>query len=408
MKLNNIYFFLLAAVLVTIGCREKEDVAGLAAGEAIQADSLPGACPYLTKDSQGRIVMSWVRSTTDSTFVFCYAVSGDKGKSFGEPVVIPASTNIRPHSENLPKIIFKLNGDIMALWGASNPNPKNKYSGLVYYSSSVDGGLTWTPSRPLVTDTASFDQRYYDVAQLPSGEVAIIWLDNRKTTEKEGSALYFATSNNNNEFVNEKMISQECCQCCRTDLFVDSKSGIHVLYRGIIQDSIRDMLHSVSTDGGKQFSAPKLISNDQWVIRGCPHTGPSMTENENGLHFAWYTGGRTKGCFYTRSGDNGKSFDQHEQVSAAGSHPQIASFENGDLLVAWDESIPGHNPPRKRVAVQHRSKDGEVESQAFITPDSSFASYPVIAPLSDQSSLVAYSQKRGQQDYIMYQVVNKK
>ena len=68
----------------------------------------------------------------------------DEGKTFGKPVEIPGSTNVHPHGENMPKVIFKPSGEIIAAWGAANPNPKNPYSGLVYYSQSFDKGKTWT------------------------------------------------------------------------------------------------------------------------------------------------------------------------------------------------------------------------------------------------------------------------
>src|SRR6185503_12141730 len=121
-------------------------------------------------------------------------------KQFNEPVIIPNSNNIQPHGENLPKIIFKPSGEIIALWGAANPNPKNKYSGLVYYTQSYNNGKTWSHPQPLVKDTSSYDQRYYDVALLPNGEAAVIWLDNRKTNGKEGSGLFFATTSGKNGF----------------------------------------------------------------------------------------------------------------------------------------------------------------------------------------------------------------
>ena len=114
------------------------------AGNFLQVDSLPGECPYLAKDNNGNIVMSWIRSLNDSTHILCYAVSKDQGKTFSPGKEVPSSTNIEPHSENLPKIIYKPSGEVMALWGAANPNPKNKYSGLVYYSQSFDDGKTWT------------------------------------------------------------------------------------------------------------------------------------------------------------------------------------------------------------------------------------------------------------------------
>src|SRR3982751_6783938 len=173
-----------------IACNNSGPKTLIAASHEVQIDNSPGECPYLTKDSKGNTVLSWVRMINDSTTAFCYAISSD-GKTFTQPVVVPNSNRIQPHGENLPKIIFKQSGDIIALWGAANPSPKNKYSGLVFYTQSFDQGKTWTTVRPLTDDTASYDQRYYDVALLPNGEVGIIWLDNRKTTNKEGSALFF-------------------------------------------------------------------------------------------------------------------------------------------------------------------------------------------------------------------------
>jgi hypothetical protein len=88
---------------------------------------------------------------------------------------------------------------------------------------------------------------------MKNGEVVIIWLDNRKTEDVEGSALYCAVTNGKNGFASEVLASQPACQCCRTSLFVDNHDNIHALYRGIINDSIRDMVHVVSSDGGKNF-----------------------------------------------------------------------------------------------------------------------------------------------------------
>jgi hypothetical protein len=379
----------------------------IAAEKAVQVDSVPGECPYLTKDNNGNTILSWVRSINDSTTAFCYAISTD-GKTFSQPVVIPNSSNIEPHGENLPKIIFKPSGEILALWGTSNPNPKNKYSGLVFYTQSFDHGKTWTAAKPLVNDPAGFDQRYYDVALLPNGEAGIIWLDNRKTNDKEGSALYFASTDGRNGFEGEKLISQSCCQCCRTDLFTDKQGDVHAVFRGIVQDSIRDMVHIVSTDGCKTFSQPKRINEDNWVIKGCPHTGPAMTENKDGIHFAWFTGGKKKGCFYTKTTDNGKSFAGADSISSFGSHPQLTSLGNGELIIVWDEMQFAENKMVKRIGIQRRNAEGKTEAKDYITNEDSNASYPVIAPVNETSSIVAYASYKDGKDYITYQLVNTK
>ena len=290
----------------------------------------------------------------DSTFSFCYAIAED-GKTFGSPVVIPNSGDIQPHGENLPKIIFKPSGEIVALWGTRSTSLKNKHSGMVSYSQSFDDGKTWTSPRPLVADTAGYDQRYYDVSLLPDGEIGIIWLDNRKTSEQQGSALYFASTEGKNGFRHERSLAESCCQCCRTDLFVDSKGAIHILYRGIIQDSIRDMVHAVSIDGGKRFRHQKELAMITGYSMHAHILDLQWQKTIEGLHFAWFTGGSNKGTYYSRTSDNGKNFTPRDGISGLGSHPQIAALKNGEVIIVWDESVTvGNNPVNESASKRGR------------------------------------------------------
>lgn len=398
MKTNFIFF--LSMILASCNINQQKIITE----DAVLIDRLPGSSPYISNDQHGNVIVCWAREINDSSSLFCYARSTD-GKTFSEPVVVPASTNLHPHAENLPKMIVKPSGEIIALWGAANPNPKNKYSGLVFYSQSFDDGKTWSAAKPLTTDAASYDQRYYDVALLPDGEAAIIWLDNRKQTNKEGSALYFAKTKGRNGFAEEQLITESCCQCCRTDLFIDQQGGVHALYRGIINDSIRDMMHTVSTDAGKSFTTPSRISNDNWVLKGCPHTGPSMTANANGLHFAWFTGAGKKGCFYTQSKDNGKNFAVADSVSSAGSHPQMTTLYNGDLLIAWDETVIENKQPVKRIALQKRNGEGKAQAKQLLLNSGNDASYPVITTTGKQQAVIAFTGKQADKKFIYTQLL---
>jgi hypothetical protein len=383
-------------LIVFCACKQRVNT-----GKEILLDQVPGQCPYLTKDDKGNTVISWVRMNNDSTSSFCYAIAAND-ETFSNPVVIPNSGNIQPHGENLPKIVFKKSGDIIALWGVANPNPGNKYSGAVYFVQSFDHGKTWSTPAPLVKDTASFDQRYYDVALLPDGEAGVVWLDNRKTKKVEGSGVYFASTEGRGGFREGKLISEPACQCCRTVLFPDSKRNIHVLYRAIIHDSIRDMMHIVSEDEGRTFSAPQRISNDNWVINACPHTGPAMTENKDGLHFTWFTGGEGKGNYYSCAPGKGKQFTDRLLVSASGSHPQVAAISDENVMLTWDEM----KPSSRIIGVQVLDKNERTLMRKFITADSTFSSYPVISKENQKSCLIAYTSKVNDHPYIKYQFVS--
>jgi hypothetical protein len=394
-------------VLIIIWAYTKNEpapVTRFVSSAAALVDEFPASSPNVTKDSKGNTVISWVRKVNDSSSVFCYSVM-DYNNNFKKTVVVPSSTTVHAHAENLPRIVFKPSGEIIAVWGARNPDPRNKYSGLICYSQSFDDGLTWSTAKKLVNDTAGHDQRYSDVVLMKNGEAAIAWLDNRTTTAGEGSALYCAVTDGVNGFVNERLVSEPACQCCRTKLFCDRKGNLHVVYRGIINDSIRDMVHVVSRDNAKTFSAPERIHDDNWILRGCPHTGPSMTENGNGLHFAWYTGGVKKGSYFITSTDNGRSFKSYDSISTLGTHPQLTSLSGGEIVGVWDESIRIGEEFYKRVGMQVRNARGIAMMKDFVTADTSYSTYPVIAPAGRNAVVIAYTSKVGSQEFVKWQRV---
>ncbi len=395
------------SIVLIFSCNAKEATTGLLAapGPGISKDSaFTGSCPYLFKAGDSTLLISWLRDISDTQAALCYAVS-DNGVDFGPTVTVPGSNNAYPHGENLPRVIKTPDGKILATWGAANPNPENPYSGIVHYSWSLDGGKNWTAPQTLSKDTNSIDQRYFDVEILRDNTVGVIWLDNRKNTDKEGSSLYFATFNENNVPDNEKIIDVTCCQCCRTDLFADNEGNLHVVYRKIINDSIRDMVHAVSLDNGKTFSEPKCISPDNWVINGCPHTGPAIAQTSEGLSFVWYTLGNGSGVFYAGSKDNGKTFSKKDAVSAKPSakHPQLEVVKTGEQLIVWDEAVPGGN----RIGLEIRSAGGKKLGTGYLTDSIGYASFPVIKPL-DKGYIVAYTGKEqsGSDERVFYKIIN--
>jgi hypothetical protein len=400
--------FAFSCLLVFIfSCNAKEnkarDFESLDLG--IRKDSaFSGSCPYLFKAKDSTVLISWLRDISDTQAVLCYAVSKN-GADFGPTIAVPGSDNAHPHGENLPKVIKTPDGKILALWGAANPNPENPYSGIVYYSWSLNDGKSWTAPQSLSRDTNSIDQRYFDVEILKDNTVGVIWLDSRKHTEKEGSSLYFATFNENNVPGNEYPIDDTTCQCCRTELFADKQGNIHLVYRKIINDSIRDIVHTVSADNGKTFSAPERISPDNWVINGCPHTGPAIAQTPEGISFVWYSLGNGSGIFYAGSKNNGKTFSKKEAVSAKPSakHPQLEVTEMGEQLIVWDEGTSKGS----RIGLEVRSSAGKKIETGYLTDSTGYAFFPVIKPLG-RGYIVAYTGKERTDDdeKIFYKIIN--
>ncbi|KAA5547476.1 sialidase family protein [Adhaeribacter rhizoryzae] len=374
----------------------------------ISSPNLKSSCPYLTQDHQGRPVLCWVQAQdTAGNFLMAYAVSLDGGQTFGNPKFIATTQGVHPHDENLSKILFRENGDIIAMFAVNNPNPENNYAGLVKYTQSFDGGKTWTAAKQIAEDAAaSIDERYFDMTLLPNGEVAVIWLDSRKETPAEGSSLYYASTQGRAGFKHEKVIDQQLCQCCRTKLFVDATGNLHAVYRGIINGTVRDMMHLVSPDNGKSFSEPERISADNWAIDGCPHSGPAMTATNNNLHFVWYTMGGGSGVYYCRKPDK-QGFSQREIVSNVPSakHPQICTFNQEQLAIVWDEQTQQPNNLNNRIGLQIRDGKGQIIRNTHLTPDSISATHPVILKVAESAIIVAYTDKTTPNSQVWYKLI---
>ncbi len=130
-----------------------------------------------------------------------------------------------------------------------------------------------------------------------------------------------------------------------------------------------------------------------------------MTENSEGLHFAWYTGGINKGSFYINSKDNGKSFNDHDSISSRGMHPQIITTPGDRLVVVWDEPLKKGETTYKRIGLQVRTEHGMREINGFVTPDEGYSTYPVVKAVSENELIVAYTTKKEYGEYVKWQRV---
>ncbi|MFD2909490.1 hypothetical protein ACFSX9_12190 [Flavobacterium ardleyense] len=363
-------------------------------------------CPYLTNDNEGNIVLSFGVENDTEESTFYYAFFNAESNIFGKIIEIESAKGVKLHEENAPKIAFRSDGTVVAVWGVDNTSEAKKYGGRIFYSQSFDKGKSWTEATPLVTDETSIDQRYFDIEKLSDGEIGIIWLDSRTSSKLQGSTLFFAATKGTLGFLNEKPIAETTCQCCRTDLFINENGFINVAFRDIINDEIRDMSICISKNNGKTFSKPKRISEDNWKINGCPHTGPTIAENINGLHFAWFTMGNGSGVYYCNSIDGANTFSKRESVSIKSSakHPQITTGKNQHVYIVWDEINDVDGIDTFQVGLQERDEYGELIVTKFISDAKQNAVYPVIKNIQNDNLLIAWV-NRDKPENVYYKIV---
>lgn len=104
-----------------------------------------------TTSTRGNVYALCSTIASSNTCDVMFARSTNRGATFSAPIRI---NDFGPNSYHwMGAIAVAPNGRIDVLWYDTRSNPNNQYSEL-YYSSSSDGGLTWTPNRVV---SAPFD-----------------------------------------------------------------------------------------------------------------------------------------------------------------------------------------------------------------------------------------------------------
>src|ERR1700710_3157521 len=80
------------------------------------------------------------------------------------------------------------------------------------------------------------------------------------------------------------------CYCCKTSLVTGDDGSLYAAWRHVYPGNIRDIAFTVSRDSGRTFADPVRVSDDRWVLDGCPENGPAMAiDGRNRVHIVWPT-----------------------------------------------------------------------------------------------------------------------
>ncbi len=373
--------------------------------QAITDNTIHASCPYLTTDNHANPVLCWTEKVDTLHNILAYAVFDQKRQSFGSPIHIKETLGMHAHHESMAKVASKKDGTMLAVFRISTPTAKSRFAGSMYFTQSFDKGKSWTPKQKLVTDSTSYNQSFYDLTLLKDGELGMSWLDARRIEkDKEGSTLFFAKTKGKLGFVNEKPIAGATCQCCRTDIFNDSNGDLHIGYRNIIQDSIRDMFYLTSTNSGATFEKQLRIGEDNWVIRGCPHTGPTIAFNGTKIGIAWFTMGGQKGIYFTSKDKQNNEFMQRTLLSDKIYHPQMIGTDDGNFVLVTEEESENNNL-LNRIVLRLISSDQKVIRYP-ISVKGTNNEYPVIIRKKNGDLLIVWVEISGKHSKLVYQEMN--
>jgi hypothetical protein len=398
-----------------------QSLSGMAAGRSTEIAVKDRSNAFASITASGRFAAIAWGATKDGVTDIYTSVSRDAGRSFGAPTrVNSAGVSANVSGEQPPRVtlIHRANLDpaIVVVWTA-----KSDAGTRLFSARSDNGGQSFAPAQPVPGTDAPGNRGWESVAANRDGSVVAMWLDHRGVAASGGSSMnhaehqHAASGGNKTDGVARAQLSKlffarldgrdsgraltgGVCYCCKTSIATDAGGGIYAAWRHVYDGNIRDIAFSRSSDGGRSFSAPVRVSEDKWVLDGCPENGPALAvDQQKRIHVVWPTlvpgpSSSTEpalGMFYATSQD-GVHFSPRQQLPTEGfpRHVQIAVTAQGEIVTVWEEQAPGV----RRVVLARGKVNSSGVAQLVRQPidDAAPATYPVVAA-TDGGTIIAWT-----------------
>ncbi len=367
MKRQSVIFLILVFFLC-FSCQESSNKKGLAVNilEEIVSPCKEGGEPNLFVSENGQVYLSWVEYMNDTTDALLFSKL-ENGK-WSSPNTIASGTDWFVNWADFPSIVaYEDDGNSLAAHWLQKSD-QGTYNYDVRISQSLDGGKTWNPTFIPHRDSISAEHGFVSMLPISSNKVFATWLDGRNAKgeghdagvhEHHGAmSLRTAIFDKNGNLTEEAELDNRICDCCQTTAAITDE-GIIVAYRDRSEDEIRDISIVRKVDG--KWTLPKSISNDNWLILGCPVNGPAIAAYGKNVALAWFTmsdeNPKVKVAF---SKDNGANFSAPIQIDDGNpiGRVDVVMITKEEALVTWLEKNE-NDAEIKMICVNKDRKEGE-------------------------------------------------
>jgi hypothetical protein len=220
---------------------------------------------------------------------------------------------------------------------------KGTYSYDVKLNVLPKGSENWLTDLPLHTDGTPTEHGFVSAVPYKDGSFFVTWLDGRNTEENQDGirgamTVRAAEVSAQGEVSRDTVLDARSCDCCQTTAAITSNGPV-VIYRDRSEEEIRDM--SIVRQVAGEWTAPKTIYSDNWLIKGCPVNGPKASSIGNSLAVAWFTAaGDLPKVNLVFSNDGGEHFAPPIRVDEADAlgRVDVLLLDADTAIVSWMES----------------------------------------------------------------------
>ena len=326
---------LLATLLLFAGCKHLSTRGAepnkTAQPLQISANGVDAAEPATAAAPDGSFYVAWVNHDAKQADVML-AHFNTEGVQQGAPVRVNRQQGVATAWRgDQPSVAVAADGAVYVLWTA-RVEDKDKHGTDIYLSVSNDRGQTFANEAKVNDDKIPNAHGMHSLAVAQDGRVYAVWLDERNvhepmpSTKAEGHHMesnrdvYLSYSTDGGRtFSANRKVATEVCPCCKTSLAIAADGTLYAGWRQVLPGSFRHIAVAASNDGGTTFSRPVIVSDDHWVLQGCPVSGPSLSIDRasGNLKVVWFAAGEgdAPGVYFAESSDKARSFSARQLLS---------------------------------------------------------------------------------------------
>jgi hypothetical protein len=325
---------LLATLLLFAGCKHlstRGAEANKPAPLQISANGVDAAEPATAAAADGTFYVAWVNHDAKQADVMLAHFNTD-GVQQGSAVRVNREQGIATAWRgDQPSVAVASDGAVYVLWTA-RVEAQDKHGTDVYLSVSNDRGQSFASEVKVNDDKVPNAHGMHSLAVAKDGRIYAAWLDERNvhqpmpSTKAEGHHMesnrdvYLSYSTDGGRtFSANRKVATEACPCCKTSLAVAADGTLYAGWRQVLPGSFRHIAVAASNDGGTTFSQPVIVSDDHWVLQGCPVSGPSLSVDRasGNLKVVWFAAGEgdAPGVYFAQSSDKGHTFTARQLLS---------------------------------------------------------------------------------------------
>jgi len=315
----------LVGLLFVTGCSRLSANASRATFQPrqISAAEVDAAEPVTVSAPDGGFYVAWVDHNTNNQSDVMLARFDTDGAAVGEPVRVNQTAGVATAWRGDPPSVAITDRAVYVLWTA-RVESQGKSGTDLYFSVSQDQGKSFGAGVKVNDDEAPGAHGMHSLAVTGDGRIYVAWLDERNVQAPKPSTqagghhmesnreLFVSDSTDNGKtFSANRKVAENACPCCKTALTVSPDGTLYASWRQVLPGDFRHIAVASSSDNAAHFSAPVIVSDDKWVLHGCPVSGPSLSVAANGtLRVIWFAAGEAgaAGLYVAETHDKGRTF----------------------------------------------------------------------------------------------------